>query len=108
MKVSRNASFLHHINGTWFQKVLFFCVGFGVLLWFLIRVIPKPSRATYPCQQAAFPIASAFVIWITGILSSSFLFVRAKATWKRSRYVAAFLLMLLCIGAFLMTMTPLK
>ena len=24
--------------------------------WFLVRVIPKPIRATYPCQQAAFPL----------------------------------------------------
>jgi hypothetical protein len=45
-------------------------VGFLSLLWFLIRVIPKPSRAAYPCQRAAFPLASAFVIWITGMLGS--------------------------------------
>ena len=38
--------------------------GFIALLWFLVRVIPKPSRATYPCQRAAFPLASAFVIWL--------------------------------------------
>jgi len=26
-------------------------VGLFSLIWFLIRVIPKPSRATYPCQR---------------------------------------------------------
>lgn len=50
-------------------------VGLGALLWFLLRVIPKPSRATYPCQRAAFPVASAFVIWmcvsVTGIFSAT-------------------------------------
>jgi len=36
--------------------------GCCALLWFLIRVIPKPSRAAYPCQRAAFPAASAFIV----------------------------------------------
>ncbi|MGO8676116.1 MAG: DUF362 domain-containing protein [Limisphaerales bacterium] len=47
------------------------CIGSGAaaLLWFLLRVIPKPSRATYPCQRAAFPAASAFVIWFCGVLA---------------------------------------
>jgi hypothetical protein len=39
-------------------------LGFFSLLWFLIRVIPKPSRAAYPCQRMAFPLASGFVIWL--------------------------------------------
>jgi hypothetical protein len=38
--------------------------GFAALAWFLLRVIPKPSRAGYPCQRAAFPVASAFVLWL--------------------------------------------
>ena len=37
-----------------------------------MRVIPKPSRASYPCQRAAFPIASGFVIWLCGVLSIKF------------------------------------
>lgn len=47
-------------------------LGFLALTWFLIRVIPKPSRASYPCQQAAFPLASAFLIWLIGLISSYF------------------------------------
>jgi hypothetical protein len=54
------------------QKIYMLAIGFGALVWFLIRVIPKPSRATYPCQRAAFPLASAFVIWMTGFVSSLF------------------------------------
>ena len=34
--------------------------GLAALVWFLLRVIPKPSRAAYPCQRAAAPLASGF------------------------------------------------
>ena len=37
--------------------------------WFLIRVIPNPMRASYPCQQAAFPMASAFVMSLLSLRS---------------------------------------
>ena len=51
-------------------------MGFLALLWFLVRVIPKPSRAAYPCQRAAFPLASGFVLWLAGLLSSFFVHKR--------------------------------
>ena len=50
-----------HCQLPW-SRVAFWLTGFIALFWFLVRVIPKPSRAAYPCQQAAFPLASAFVI----------------------------------------------
>lgn len=49
------------------QNVVGFAAGVTALAWFLIRVIPKPSRAAYPCQRAAFPLASAFVLWLIGL-----------------------------------------
>jgi uncharacterized BrkB/YihY/UPF0761 family membrane protein len=36
------------------RSVILFFLGLAALIWFLIRVIPKPSRAAYPCMQAAF------------------------------------------------------
>ncbi len=60
-------------------------LGFIALLWFLVRVIPKPSRATYPCQRAAFPLASGFVIWLTGLTGSMVIFRRAKHLFRRMR-----------------------
>ena len=48
-------------------KWLFPLTGIGALVWFLIRVIPKPSRAEYPCQKVAFPIASSFIAYILGL-----------------------------------------
>ncbi|HJP29113.1 MAG TPA: DUF362 domain-containing protein [Candidatus Latescibacteria bacterium] len=44
--------------------------GLLSLLWFLIRVVPRPSRAAYPCQVAAFPMASAFVLWMASVVAS--------------------------------------
>jgi hypothetical protein len=49
-------------------RLILFLTGLTSLVWFLIRVIPKPSRATYPCQRAAAPMASSFVIWLAGLL----------------------------------------
>ena len=56
----------------------FSMTGLLSLLWFLVRVIPKPSRAAYPCQRAAFLVASSFVIWVTALLGSSL-------AWRKAR-----------------------
>ena len=48
--------------------VLLPITGLVALVWFLLRVIPKPSRATYPCQRVAAPLASAFVVWTIGLV----------------------------------------
>ncbi len=72
-----------------FWKCILPITGFLALIWFLIRVIPKPSRATYPCQRVAFPLASGFVIWLMGIIGSITAFKKAKINLKRSRYFLA-------------------
>ena len=64
-------------------------VGLVSLIWFLIRVVPKPSRATYPCQRLAAPLASGFIIWITGLLTSTLAYRKARQLVGRSRYVVA-------------------
>lgn len=33
--------------------------GFLALVWFVVRVAPKPSRAAYPCQRLAAPWQAA-------------------------------------------------
>lgn len=55
------------------SNILFFFLGISSFIWFLVRVIPKPSRASYPCMQATAPLMSAFVIYIIS-LTSTFLF----------------------------------
>jgi uncharacterized protein (DUF362 family) len=70
------------------SKLYFHLLGLGALIWFLVRVIPKPSRATYPCMRAAFPMASAFVVYLLGLTTSAFAMVKAKKHWKNARYWA--------------------
>jgi parallel beta-helix repeat protein len=63
--------------------------GLVSLVWFLVRVIPKPSRVTYPCQRFAAPLASGFVIWIAGLIASALAYRRAKNFLHQSRYIIA-------------------
>jgi len=73
--------------------------GLLALLWFLLRVIPKPSRATYPCQRAAFPLASGFVIWLAAAVGSVTAFRRARRCLAQSRYVLCVALLVVGIGS---------
>jgi hypothetical protein len=63
--------------------------GLLALIWFLIRVIPKPSRATYPCQRAAMPMASAFVVWLIGLAGAAAVSGRFRRLVRDSRVVLA-------------------
>src|SRR5690348_177382 len=78
----------HRRQWGWASWLLPFA-GLMSLLWFLIRVIPKPSRAAYPCQRAAFPLASGFVVWLTAVVVSSLAYCKASRLAERGRYLAA-------------------
>ena len=68
-------------------------MGLFSLIWFLVRVIPKPSRAAYPCQRVAFPVASSFVVWLSALLGSAFAWRKARTpslrVWKACLWGAA-------------------
>ncbi|HEY8464450.1 MAG TPA: sugar-binding protein [Bacillota bacterium] len=80
-------------------------IGF---IWFAIRVIPKPSRATYPCQRAAFPLAASFILWLTGLCGGALAFRRLKQYFlKSSRLVGALsMLALTAITCFTLHFLP--
>ena len=63
--------------------------GLASLAWFLVRVLPKPSRATYPCQRMAFPIASGFVAWLVGMVTAIVAFRKAKEFGRQHRALLA-------------------
>jgi hypothetical protein len=65
--------------------------GFGALIWFLIRVIPKPTRAGYPCMKVAAPMASSFVLWLIGLSATLFSFQGFKKAFVNSSYGKMFL-----------------
>jgi hypothetical protein len=84
-----------------FMKIYFLILGSASVIWFLVRVIPKPQRATYPCMRAAAPVMSAFVIYLislTGIVGS---FRKAKLNFSRSNYLTGVVFILLAFGGSL-------
>jgi hypothetical protein len=84
-----------------FSFMLFIILGLGSLLWFLIRVIPKPSRATYPCVRATAPWASAFAIYLLGITTSVFSVKKFGQNLRISKFpVALLFLILAAVSAF--------
>ena len=70
-----------------FNRILFLITGIGSFVWFLLRVLPKPSRASYPCMRVAAPLASTFVLWIIGLCSASLFLKRVRTHFIASRYV---------------------
>jgi len=81
-------------------------VGFLSFVWFLLRVVPKPSRATYPCQRAAMPLASAFVLWVIGAVGSGLACRRARELLRRSRWGMGAVCLLLAVAAALVAVLP--
>ncbi len=77
---------------------VFLGAGLTSLIWFLIRVIPKPSRAVYPCQRAAAPFASAFLVWLFAVLGAKWAVARRREFSGKGRTAAAWA----CNGVFLL------
>lgn len=53
----------HHIP----PRMMFILMGIISTIWFIIRVIPKPSRASYPCMRLAAPLMSGFVMYLLAV-----------------------------------------
>ncbi len=86
------------------KKIFAICTGALALTWFLIRVIPKPSRAAYPCQRIAFPVASGFVIWLAGVISSLFLMKKSRKAFSGLQEKKAWLFLLSALLIFSATL----
>lgn len=83
----------------WWLPWVFPVIGLVSLIWFLIRVVPKPSRATYPCQRLVAPIASGFVIWASGIVGSTLAWRKARGLAGQARYVLAGVFLAVAVSA---------
>ncbi len=83
----------HHIRG----RLMFVLLGVASTVWFLIRVIPKPSRAAYPCMRVAAPMMSSFVLWLLAVTSSVFSFRRFGKNLNNKKYGIAFLFLFLAL-----------
>lgn len=82
-------------------KIVFLVTGLLATLWFLLRVIPKPSRAAYPCIQAAAPLMSGFVLYLLSFTGSFMAFRKASNLMAKRNYLTASLLIVagLILGA---------
>lgn len=72
----------HRLKSPW-VPITAAVAGLLSLAWFLARVLPKPSRAAYPCQRAAAPLAGGFLIWLASTVASALGWRRAKHLWKQ-------------------------
>jgi len=85
----------------WFTVITFPLLGILATIWILLRVIPKPSRLTYPCMKVAIPISSSFVIFISGLILSVFSVRKLKNNKRYPIIVTGILSLLVIAGIFL-------
>jgi hypothetical protein len=81
----RNWMTNHHFP----PRLLFILMGIISTVWFLIRVIPKPSRAGYPCMQVAAPLMSGFIVYLLSLGGITIALRKAKKNLYYARYIAA-------------------
>jgi hypothetical protein len=81
-------------------RIVFIIIGLVSTIWFLCRVIPKPSRASYPCVRAAAPFMSGFVVYLLSLGSISLII---KRLWKNAATFFSYSSLLLVL--MLMTFT---
>jgi hypothetical protein len=89
---------------TKYGKLLFPLIGLLSLIWFLVRVIPKPGRAAYPCMRVAAPLASSFVLWLIGLSAMVFSFKKMKMAFRKSDYGYMVIFMLLMVVSVVFTL----
>ena len=85
----------HHKNI--FLRLFFPLIGLASVIWMLIRIIPKPSRAEYPCMKVAAPIASGFLVYIVTLIAALFSFQKARTYVRNSRYALASIFILIAV-----------
>ena len=78
----------HHLP----PKLIFIFLGIASTIWFLIRVIPKPSRATYPCMRVAAPFMSGMIIYLLSVGGLTLISRKLNRKVLNVRYASTFLL----------------
>jgi hypothetical protein len=72
--------------------LLFIIIGIISTIWFIIRVVPKPSRASYPCMRVAAPFMSGFVLYLLAVGGFTIASRKTKLKILNVRYLATILL----------------
>jgi hypothetical protein len=77
------------INKSAWPKWSLMFAGLAACAWYLFRVIPKPSRAAYPCQRAAAPIRIGFLTYCVALAGYAFSFTKARSLLRNKKHVLA-------------------
>ena len=104
MELMKSSDCPHHKESEKYPKNILFrfvfpLIGLVSLIWMLIRIIPKPSRAEYPCMKVAAPVASGFIVYMLGLAAAAFSFQQARQFFKNSKYALAFIFLVVCLTA---------
>ena len=91
----------HHIHRDYFFKkvfdhkgIWFHLVGIACIIWFLIRVVPAPHRAKYPCQQVSITVALGYIaFW--GVLFAGLKIWLRHAKWNTSKVLPS--IVVICV-----------
>ncbi len=67
-------------------KVFFPLLGLAAFIWFIIRVVPKPSRIAYPCQRIAAPLALSFLSFFSSTLIGWQTVKKFSRLWKNHQF----------------------
>jgi len=86
-------------------KIIFIISGIGSTIWFLIRVIPKPSRATYPCMRVAAPFMSGLIVYLLSMGGTVFAFKKMKEKFVQTKYFTAGIFLLLAVSGSIYVLT---
>jgi hypothetical protein len=82
-----------------FTIVPFIIIGLASLIWLLIRVLPKPSRITYPCMKVAMPLAFSFLAWLASMSATVLLFRKSIASFRALKYKHALIFLAIAMVA---------
>ena len=90
---------MKNMKGVWFHIAGIIC-----LIWFIVRVLPKPDRIRYPCQQMALGIALGYFTFWSVLWSGVFFGLRLWV--KRMKYnTAAYVPVLLVVCVLIFSVT---
>jgi hypothetical protein len=69
------------------QGIFFHLAGIAAIIWFLVRVLPRPDRIRYPCQQMSISVAVGYIVFWSLLWSAIF---HGLGLWiRRVRYKTA-------------------
>ena len=85
----------------WLFRLLLPLIGLLALVWWLVRVIPKPARADYPCQRVGLAVAFQGVALLMSLFAVPALFRRTRKYISQHRYALAVICLVLGVGCSL-------